>query len=45
LEDERKFPKRRMIGPKTPVWIESEVDGYVADIEASQDKVAFSIAA
>jgi predicted DNA-binding transcriptional regulator AlpA len=45
LEDTRKFPMRRMIGPKTPAWVESEVDGYLAAIVASRDKVPFSIAA
>jgi prophage regulatory protein len=45
LEDTRKFPKRVMIGPKTPAWIESEVDAYLAGLMTSRDKVPFSIAA
>jgi prophage regulatory protein len=45
LEDTGKFPRRIHIGPKTPAWIESEVDGYLADLMASRDKVTFSVAA
>jgi prophage regulatory protein len=45
LEDTLKFPKRVMIGPKTPAWIESEVDDYLAALIASRDKVQFRIAA
>jgi predicted DNA-binding transcriptional regulator AlpA len=45
LEDTGKFPRRIHIGPKTPAWIESEVDGYLAELMSSRDKVPFSIAA
>jgi predicted DNA-binding transcriptional regulator AlpA len=45
LEDTRKFPKRVMIGPKTPAWIESEVDGYLAELMGCRDKVPFGAAA
>jgi predicted DNA-binding transcriptional regulator AlpA len=45
LEDERKFPKRVMMGPKTPAWFESEVDGYLAGLMNNRDKVGFGMAA
>ena len=45
LEDTGKFPRRIHIGPKTPARIESEVDGYLADLMAGRDKVTFSVAA
>jgi predicted DNA-binding transcriptional regulator AlpA len=45
LEDTLKFPRRVMIGPKTPAWIESEVDEHLAGLMASRDKVRFSFAA
>jgi predicted DNA-binding transcriptional regulator AlpA len=30
LERERRFPKRRYLGPLTPVWDETEVDEWLA---------------
>jgi prophage regulatory protein len=45
LEDTGTFPKRIHTGPKSPAWIESEVDAYLAGLMNNRDKVQFGIAA
>ena len=45
LEDTGLFPKRIHTGPKSPAWIEAEVDGYIAGLMTSRGKVGSGIAA
>ena len=45
LEDTGMFPKRVHTGPKSPAWIESEIDTYLAALMAGRDKVQFNAAA
>lgn len=37
LEQTGKFPKRVMFGDKTPVWVEREIDAFVAQKLAERD--------
>jgi len=32
---EGKFPKSRSLGPKCAVWVEQEIDAWVADVVSS----------
>jgi prophage regulatory protein len=36
LEKERKFPKRVQLGESTVVWVEAEVDAFVAEKVAAR---------
>lgn len=40
LEKERKFPKRVQLGPGTTVWVEAEIEAFLADKLAARETVA-----
>ena len=45
LEDTGMFPARIHTGPKSPAWIESEVEAYLAGLMTNRGKAESGIAA
>lgn len=45
LEDTGMFPKRIHTGPKSPAWVETEVDAYLAALMTNRGKGESGIAA
>lgn len=45
LEDTGLFPKRIHTGPKSPAWIEAEIEAYLAELMTNRRKMESGIAA